>query len=271
MTAAAAESRQSASLVPGELRGYRQFELRTDGLYPLAKTTFGPWDGRGEQARCAKGVDHASPSADCGCGLYGWYLPGSATVALGPASAVIAARGRCILGDRGFRAEHARIEAVALPAPVRWNPRAAARARRMLAEQYPHTQVYRSARAMLRDHPPHDVRSLGIQPPPDRSRGYRAAVVGMFALALLLVIALAALPRLSSEYGAGAWWVVIVILTLAWQGGMVWLVGRLLALQGHAGPRVPRARTVSQGSASVAPAARPPSVAARDPRSSWTS
>jgi hypothetical protein len=235
MTSTAPQPRPSAALVPGELRGYRQFGLRSDGLYPLAKSTFGPWDGRTEQARCAVGGDHPAPAADCRCGLYGWYLPGSATVALGPASAVIAVRGRCILGDRGFRAAEARIEAVSLPVQVRWNPRSAWRARRMLAEKYPNTRVYRSVRAMLRDHPPHDVRALGIQPPADRSRGYRAALAGMFALALLLVLTLAALPGLAVEHGASGGWIGIVAFTVAWQAAMVWLVARLLDLQAPGG------------------------------------
>ena len=42
---------------------------------------------------------------------------------------------------------------------------------RMLAELYPRTLVYRSSRRMLNDHPPQDVRALGIYPPRDRSRG----------------------------------------------------------------------------------------------------
>jgi hypothetical protein len=235
MTAAAPRLRPTAALVPGELRGYRQFALRSDGLYPLAKSTFGPWDGHCERARCAAGEDHPAPAAECRCGLYGWYLPGSATVALGPANAVVAARGRCILGDRGFRAAEARIEAVSLPLTVRWNPRSASRARRMLAEQYPDTRVYRSGRAMLRDHPPHDVRALGIQPPADRSRGYRAALAGVFALGLLLVLTLAALPGVAAEHGADGGWIGIVAFTVAWQAAMVWLVARLLDLQSPGG------------------------------------
>ena len=118
------------ALVPGELRGYRQFSLKDDGLYPLVHTVCGPWNGRLQRAVCASGARHASPAADCLCGLYAWYLPGSATVSLGPVSAVVLARGRCVLGDRGFRAAAARIEAVSLPAAVRWHPAAAARARR---------------------------------------------------------------------------------------------------------------------------------------------
>lgn len=219
------------ALVPGELRGYRQFELRADGLYPLVHSGFGPWDPRLERARCAAVAEHAPPESECRCGLYGWYLPGSATVALGPASAVIAARGRCVLGDRGFRAAAARIEAVALPAAVRWNPRAAARARRMLAERYPATRVYGSVRQMLKDHPPHDLRELGIDPPGDRSREYRAALVATWLTGLLLIVTLAAAPRLLTGHGLGDWWPLLVLLVVAWQGGLVWLIARLLRLQ----------------------------------------
>ena len=94
MTPPEGVSRQEASLVPGELRGYRQFELRPNGLYPLVHSGSGPWDGRLERAVCAAGIDHEPPATDCRCGLYAWYLPGSATVSLGPVSAVVAARGR---------------------------------------------------------------------------------------------------------------------------------------------------------------------------------
>ncbi|HLN77492.1 MAG TPA: hypothetical protein VK204_10645 [Nocardioidaceae bacterium] len=231
MTEGAAEPRQDPALVPGELRGFRQFELRADGLYPLVHSGVGPWDGRLERARCAAGSEHPSPASDCRCGLYAWYLPGSATVALGPASAVVAARGRCILADRGFRAAQARIVAVTLPAVVRWNPVAASRARRMLTEQYPRTRVYASARRMLRDHPPQDVRALGIDPPRDRSRGYRAAAVALSAVVLLVTAVLAALPRFAVARGFAHWWPLLVLLAVAWQAGLVWLISRLMALQ----------------------------------------
>jgi hypothetical protein len=225
------EAPEGPALIPGELRGFRQFDLRADGLYPLVHSGFGPWGGGVEIARCAAGGDHASPSAECRCGLYAWYLPGSATVSLGPTSAVVAARGRTILADRGFRAAQARIEAVTLPAAVRWNPLAAARARRMLARRYPQVRVYGSARRMLKDHPPHDVRELGIDPPPDRSREYRAAAVALSAVVLVLTTALAALPRVAVSGEMVDWWPLLVLLAVAWQAGLVWLITRLLALQ----------------------------------------
>ncbi len=221
-------------LVAGELRGYRQFDLRADGLYPLVHSQDGPWDGSLQQARCTVADDHLAPVSGCRCGLYGWYLPGSATVALGPASAVVAVRGRCILGDRGFRAAEGRIEAVSLPAAVRWNPRAARRARLMLARCYPATAVYASSRRMLRDHPPHDVRGLGIDPPPDHSRGYRAGVVAMGVALLVPAYGLAVVPREEAAAAMATWWPLLLVLAIGWQVAMVWLVTRLLALQvGH--------------------------------------
>ena len=231
MTDALPDAADGPALVPGELRGYRQFQLRDDGLYPLVHWRSGAWAGSLEHARCAAGGDHPPPAADCRCGLYAWYLPGSATVPLGPTSAVVAGRGRCILGDRGFRAAEARIEAVTLPATIRWHPSAATRARHMLAEMYPHARVYRSARRMLKDFPPHDVRALGITPPRDHSRGYRAAAVALWAVVVFLAYSLAAWPQAAVADTLSQWWPVMVVLAVGWQAGLVWLLTRLMALQ----------------------------------------
>jgi hypothetical protein len=241
MTGQAAGQLPGPDLVAGELRGYRQFELRADGLYPTVHGECGPWDGRLEKARCATGAEHAAPAASCRCGLYGWYLPGSATVALGPVSAVVSVRGRCILGDRGFRAAEGRIEAVALPASVRWVPSAARRTRLMLAANYPRTKVYGSARQMLKDYPPDDVSALGIDPPPDRSRTLRTAVIVLWAAVLLPTYALAAVQGNARAAVVASWWPLVVLLAVAWQAGLVWLFTRLLALQsGNPSGRRPR-------------------------------
>lgn len=221
-------------LVPGELRGYRQFDLRPDGLYPLVHHERGPWSGDVERARCALGHSHASPASECRCGLYGWYLPGSATVAIGPAAAVIAVQGRCVLGDRGFRASAARIEAVALPLAVRISPVASRRAREMLAAAYPGTVVYDSVRRMLRDHPPDDLRELGIDPPPDRSRAYRAAAVVLWLSLVVPTYTLFMLPAEQVADLASRAWPLLIFLAVAWQAGIVWLLSRLLGLQGGA-------------------------------------
>jgi hypothetical protein len=219
------------AFVVGELRGYRQFDLHHDGLYPRVHVETGPWHERLAQARCVVVPAHEAPASGCTCGLYAWYLPGSATVALGPASAVVAASGRCILGDRGFRASAARIEAVALPGYFLWNPWALAQARRMLATRYPDTSVYATARRMIRDHPPQDLSGLGITPPTDRSRGYRSAALALSAAVIVPTYALFLLPRDAIASAIAAWWPVFVLAVVLWQAGIVWLLTRLLALQ----------------------------------------
>lgn len=218
-------------LVVGELRGFRQFFLVDGLLYPVVHRKAGPWHGRLERARCVHEPDHDAPVADCTCGLYAMYRPGSATVSLGAANAVVAARGRCILGDRGFRAANARVEAVALPAAVRLRPRAAGRTRRELALHYPGTRVYGSTRRMLRDHPAQDVRELGIVPPPDRSRELRAAAVLVWGVFVLAGYSVLFLPREAVSDVATQWWPGLVAVVLAWQGALIWLLTRLMALQ----------------------------------------
>lgn len=219
------------ALVPGELRGFRQFHLLDDGLYPLVHQAGGAWSGGVEHAVCAAGQDHPAPAADCRCGLYAWYLPGAATVGLGAWNAVIAARGRCVLGDRGFRAASARIEAVALPATVRWWPFLAARVRRQLAERYPAVRVYPSTRRMLAAHPPQDVSALGLQPPRDVSRGYRTVLALLFVGFVVAGYSLVLLPQGAVSSAAVRWWPLGVVLVLAWQAAMVWLVSRLMSAQ----------------------------------------
>ena len=59
MTAQVPAPRREVALVPGELRGYRQFELRADGLYALVYPGSGPWDGRLARARCAEEIGRA--------------------------------------------------------------------------------------------------------------------------------------------------------------------------------------------------------------------
>jgi hypothetical protein len=231
MTDTAAPSLEERPLVAGELRGYRQFHLLGDGLYPVVYRASGPWDGRQEQARCATGAAHEPPAVDCACGLYACYQPGSATVAFGAANAVIAARGRCILGDRGFRAASARIEAVALPGSVRWRPGEAARTRRLLADRYPRTRVYGSTRRMLKEHPPQDVRGLGITPPRDPSRQYRGAAAVLWAGFVGASYALALLPRHAVAETGARWWPLLLLVVVGWQAVLIWLVTRLLAEQ----------------------------------------
>jgi hypothetical protein len=219
------------ALVVGELRGFRQFFLVDGRLHPVVHGASGPWDGQLERARCVHVPEHVAPVGGCTCGLYAMYRPGSATVSLGAANAVVAARGRCVLGDRGFRAAAARVEAVALPSTLLLQPRLAARVRRALAEHYPGARVYRSTRRMLRDHPAQDVSALGVVPPPDRSRELRAAAVLVWGVFVLAGYSVLFLPEDAVSELARTWWPALVAAVLAWQAALVWLLCRLMALQ----------------------------------------
>ena len=213
-------------LVPGELRGYRQFLLLTDGLYPVVHWAAGRWEPGRHAARCSTGATHDAPARDCTCGFYGWYDPSGTAGSYGGAKAVIAASGRIVLGDRGFRSGVARVEAVALPVPLRWQPRGSTRARRMLAERYPDVPVYRSARAMVRAHPPHDVRELGVGPVDRSPLHCRRAAHALWALFVAAGYGVLLLPRASVAAAMATWWPLLVLGVLAWQAALILLMVR---------------------------------------------
>ena len=101
----------------------------------------------------------------------------------------------------------------------------------MLAQRYPRARVYGSVRQMVRDYPPHEVRALGIDPPRDRTRGYRAAAAGTYLTGVVLTLLFAALP-LVVAHGFESWWPLFVFsFVLVWQATLVWLLARLVRLQ----------------------------------------
>jgi hypothetical protein len=200
------------ALVPGELRGYRRFRLAADGLHPTVQRT-GAWAAL-EQATCVRHRAHTPPVAGCGCGLYGWYHPADADVSgFGDVTAVIAARGRVVLGEHGFRATAARVEAVALP----WTASTPAR-RRMLAERYPDAVVYGSVRRMLRAHPPQSVVELGVGGGPSRAARDRRAALGAWLLGVAVLYGLVLLPWTAAGPGGIA---AGILGFLAWQALLV--------------------------------------------------
>ena len=84
---------------------------------------------------------------------------------------------------------------------------------------------------MLEDHPPTNLHALGIDPPRDRRRGYRAAAAVTYVTGMVLTLVLAALP-LVVAHGFDGWWVLFVFLfVLGWQAALVWLLARLVRLQ----------------------------------------
>ena len=63
---------------------------------------------------------HASPHEACQCGIYAYHTPGPRSW-FGEAywcEGVVSAWGRLVVHDDGFRAEHARVEAIAVPPSV---------------------------------------------------------------------------------------------------------------------------------------------------------
>jgi hypothetical protein len=93
--------------------------------------------------------DHQAPFAGCRCGIYAWYQPDDTGILHAGVFGAVEASGVILMGDRGFRAERARIVAI-----VTRNRRVAAGC----AEAG--IGVYRHRRDLLRDHPPHDVGTL---------------------------------------------------------------------------------------------------------------
>jgi len=156
-------------LVPGSLRGYRTWwragrrASLPDGMLPLTSVTRRHviWDTTlsarcvpRDTARSGPGSaevpnDHPAPRAGCNCGIYGWYAPGDAGIVSASVFGAIEASGRILMGERGFRAERARITAV-----VTRNRRVAAACTRA------GIAVYRRRRELLRDLPPDDPSSL---------------------------------------------------------------------------------------------------------------
>ena len=84
---------------------------------------------------------------------------------------------------------------------------------------------------MLEDHPPHDVRALGIPPVGDRSRRYRVAAATTYVTGMTLTPVLAALPLVVAG-AADKWWLLAVFsFVVAWQAGLVWLLALLVRAQ----------------------------------------
>jgi hypothetical protein len=90
------------------------------------------WNGRVMRATCfdanrslTRGVGwldepHDSPHEACQCGIYAYHTPGPRSW-FGEAywcEGVVSAWGRLVVHDDGFRAEHARVEALAVPGGV---------------------------------------------------------------------------------------------------------------------------------------------------------
>ncbi len=236
MTLPADPGADPPALVAGELRGYRRFRLAEDGLRPPVHVAAGPWSWPLEHARCVVDDAHVPPARECGCGLYGWYHPSHTGLGTGwgDVTAVVAARGRIVLGDTGFRAAAARVQAVSLPRRARLSRRRRRRYERVLADRYPGVPVYRSRRGMLRRLPPEDLSALGIVVRPSRAPRYRWTALGVWLAGVLALCSVAVVPRSVLLAVPPAGWLGALAGFVLWQAALVWLVSLASPLPGQA-------------------------------------
>jgi hypothetical protein len=167
------------SLVPGALRGYRTWrpvrrkvEL-SYGMLPLSSLSRRGvvWPTQLEAVCTPPDVgsksfggsilpgNHPAPFDGCECGIYAWYDPRDTRILHARVFGVVEASGLVLLGDRGFRAQRARVTAVVT------------RSRRVAAAcGDAGVEVFRSRRQLIRAYPPEDVSAL-IGPPDDDADG----------------------------------------------------------------------------------------------------
>src|SRR4051794_8660688 len=98
--------------------GYGAWHIEPDGLLRPWTFTALPWQPGANRAVCAREVRHEPPVADCMCGLYALTDPADRRLDFRADQAVgaIAAWGDLEVHRTGFRAEHACVTALALPA-----------------------------------------------------------------------------------------------------------------------------------------------------------
>lgn len=117
------------TLVPDVLRGYRGWQVRDSQLHSTGVSH--RWAAPEVSARClaqpvnggfepdcpcdlCRSNTHAPPVRDCTCGIYGWYSPHDTRLVEADVFGVVEATGRVVLASHGFRAEQARILALAI-------------------------------------------------------------------------------------------------------------------------------------------------------------
>jgi hypothetical protein len=132
------------------------------------------WSCVRDDCDVARAQSHSAPAPGCRCGIYGWYDLNDAMVEhSGEVLGVIEVSGRVILGTRGFRAERAKIVALA-PNTSGLNP------------TYDHSSLTRRFQALgaryevpmldpgelYRRYPPdlETVKNLGVEPVPPPTR-----------------------------------------------------------------------------------------------------
>lgn len=163
-----------------EVTGTRWWWLyRDDDGIPRLTGMRSCWEPGANHAECLQGYDHEVPWEHCGCGFWAywerdippdtsfWIPPAAARMTgansgglawpaiLYPVAGVIQAWGRVRAGTFGFRAQHARITALACQEPGQGGT-SNAEILLMLAQLQPQAQVYRRVAEMRAEHPTPD-------------------------------------------------------------------------------------------------------------------
>ena len=194
----------------GEVVGLRTFRVDESGLL-LPLYSGGAWYDGPNTAVCAPPTGHHPrgphqvPADDCECGFYAYGSFAAAAQHRNAryVQAVVSCWGGVVAGTKGFRAEHARIEALWI------SPRAPAWLRRRVATRYPSARFYAERSAMLAEHP---LTRLGCYREPDAHPRLPAAAAALAGAALLV---LGALPFATLHGSAALWhlWLVAVSVT----------------------------------------------------------
>lgn len=138
----------------GEVVGLRTFRIDESGfLLPLHSD--GVWYDGPNTAVCSPptghhpGAPHPVPADACECGFYAYGTPAAAAQNrnMRYVQAVVSCWGGLVAGTKGFRAEHARIDAIWI------NPQAPNWVRKRVAARYPSARLYADASAMVAEHP----------------------------------------------------------------------------------------------------------------------
>jgi len=172
--------------VPATLRGFRQWlvGLKQSSYFmerlslsgssitgtkevQLMSLNMVQWQGNHLTADCPyKERKHSAvppPYTDCTCGIYAlnfqddWEIASTAGYPYRYISGVIKASGKVVFGQLGFRAQHAEIEAVHIPAPVYYEDHLV---RETFKQQFPEILVFSSLESMYEQYPPDDFSSL---------------------------------------------------------------------------------------------------------------
>ncbi|MDT4916343.1 MAG: hypothetical protein QOH89_1043 [Pseudonocardiales bacterium] len=173
----------------GEVVGLRTFRIDDSGaLLPLHSD--GSWYDGPNTAVCSPPTGHHPrgphpvPDAACECGFYAYGTEAAAAQNRNCryVHAVVSCWGGVVAGTKGFRAEHARVDAIWI------SERAPEWLRRRVAVRYPSARMYANASAMLAEHP---LSELACYRGPARRRALPAVLAAVAGAAL---IALGLLP-----------------------------------------------------------------------------